>query len=221
METFRLVLSMILTAVGSYLIGSANFAIIICRLLYHKDIRDYGSGNAGMTNVARTFGKLPAVLVTIGDFCKGALAMVVGHLLAMTIGGTGSFADFPFYGAYIVAICVMLGHCFPVFYNFRGGKGILVSAGVILILNPMILLLLLVIFLVVFLCSRIVSLGSITVAAMYPVLTLIFGLVSHSGTVVWDTLTALLLGGFVIFLHRANIKRLINGTENRFGSKKK
>lgn len=221
METFRLVLSMILTAVVSYLIGSANFAIIICRLLYHKDIRDYGSGNAGMTNVARTFGRLPAILVTIGDFCKGALAMIVGHLLAMLIGGTGSFGDFPFYGAYIVAVCVMLGHCFPVFYGFRGGKGILVSAGVILILDPPILLVLLIIFLVVFFCSKIVSLGSITVAAMYPVLTLIFGFLNGHETVWWDTLTALLIGGFVIFLHRANIKRLLNGTENRFGGKKK
>ena len=147
--------------------------------------------------------------------------MIVGHLLAMLIGGTGSFSAFPFYGAYIVAVCVMLGHCFPVFYGFRGGKGILVSAGVILILNPPILLILLVIFLIVFLGSKIVSLGSITVAAMYPVLTLIFGLVNKSGTVLWDTLTALLIGGFVIFLHRANIKRLLNGTENRFGSKKK
>jgi glycerol-3-phosphate acyltransferase PlsY len=206
---------MALTAVVSYLIGSANFAIIICRLLYHKDIRDYGSGNAGMTNVARTFGKVPAVLVTIGDFCKGALAMLAGHLLSSLFG-----IDFPFYGAYIVAICVMLGHCFPVFYGFKGGKGILVSAGVILIINPLILLILLAIFLAVFLSTKIVSLGSITVAAMYPVLTLIFGLVRQSATVVGDTLTALLIGGFVIFLHRSNIQRLLNGTENRFGKKK-
>ena len=114
----------------------------------------------------------------------------------------------------------MLGHCFPVFYGFRGGKGILVSAGVILILNPWILLALLVIFLAVFFASKIVSLGSITVAAMYPVLTLVFGLVQHSETVLWDTLVALVIGGLVIFFHRANIKRLINGTEISFKKKK-
>jgi glycerol-3-phosphate acyltransferase PlsY len=141
--------------------------------------------------------------------------MLAGHLLSSLFG-----IDFPFYGAYIVAICVMLGHCFPVFYGFKGGKGILVSAGVILIINPLILLILLAIFLAVFLSTKIVSLGSITVAAMYPVLTLIFGLVRQSATVVGDTLTALLIGGFVIFLHRSNIQRLLNGTENRFGKKK-
>ena len=83
----RTALFVLLTAAVSYLIGCANFAIIVCRLLYHKDIRDYGSGNAGMTNVARTFGKCPAVLVTIGDFAKGAIAMLLAHLLAVTVGG--------------------------------------------------------------------------------------------------------------------------------------
>ena len=221
MENIRLVLAMVLTAVTSYLIGCANFAIIVSKVLYHKDIRDYGSGNAGMTNIARTFGKFPAVLVTIGDFAKGAIALLLGHLLFMLIGGSGGFGDFPFYGEYIVAFFVMMGHCFPVFYGFRGGKGILVSAGVILILNPWILLILLAIFLAVFLTTRIVSAGSITVAIAYPILTLIFGLVGHTTTVLWDTLMALVLGGLVIFFHRANIKRLLNGTENRFGSKKK
>ena len=115
-----MILAMVLMAVTSYLIGCANFAIIVSKLLYHKDIRDYGSGNAGMTNIARTFGKFPAVLVTIGDFAKGAIALLLGHLLAMTIGG---FTEFPFYGEYIVAFFVMMGHCFPVFYGFRGGKG--------------------------------------------------------------------------------------------------
>ena len=216
-----MVLAVVLMAVVSYLIGCANFAIIISKLLYHKDIRDYGSGNAGMTNIARTFGKFPAVLVTICDFAKGAIALLLGHLLVMTVGGTGSFTDFPFYGEYIVAFFVMMGHCFPVFYGFRGGKGILVSAGVILILNPWMLLVLLAIFLVVFLTTKIVSAGSITVAVSYPILTLIFGLINHTETVLWDTLVALILGGLVVFFHRANIKRLLNGTESRFGSKKK
>ena len=147
--------------------------------------------------------------------------MLLGHLLVMTVGGTGSFTDFPFYGEYIVAFFVMMGHCFPVFYGFRGGKGILVSAGVILILNPWMLLVLLAIFLIVFLTTKIVSAGSITVAVSYPILTLIFGLINHTETVLWDTLVALILGGLVVFFHRANIKRLLNGTESRFGSKKK
>lgn len=216
MENFSMILFSVLIAIVSYIIGCANFAIITCKLLYNKDIRDYGSGNAGMTNVARTFGKVPAVIVTIGDFAKGAIAMLIAHLIAGLFG----LSNFPFYGSYIVAICVMLGHCFPVFYGFRGGKGILVSAGVILVLNPWILLILIAIFLIVFLISRIVSLGSISVAAMYPVLTLIFGLLQGHDTVIWDTLVALVIGGLVIFFHRANIKRLLNGTENSFKKKK-
>ena len=96
----------------------------------------------------------------------------------------------------------MLGHCFPVFYGFRGGKGILVSAGVILVLNYRVLLILLVVFLVVFLASRMVSLGSITVAALYPILTLADGLIRQTGTVIPDTVVGILWGGMVIFLHR-------------------
>lgn len=219
METVRLVLSMVLTLVASYLIGCANFAIIISHLVYHKDIRDYGSGNAGMTNIARTFGKWPAIAVTIGDFLKGTLAALLGHLFVILLGvGTG-FDAFPFYGNYLVALGVMLGHCFPVFYGFRGGKGILVSAGVILVLNYRVLLVLCVVFLIVFLASRMVSLGSITVAALYPVLTLADGLMRHTGTVWADTLVGIFWGGMVIFLHRSNIKRLLNGTESKFGKK--
>ena len=131
MESVRMAIAMVLTLIASYLIGCANFAIIISKLVYHKDIRDYGSGNAGMTNIARTFGKWPAVACTIGDFLKGTIAALLGHLFVIILGAGAGFDEFPFYGNYLVALGVMLGHCFPVFYGFRGGKGILVSAGVI------------------------------------------------------------------------------------------
>ena len=220
MESVRMAIAMALTLIASYLIGCANFAIIISKLVYHKDIRDYGSGNAGMTNIARTFGKWPAVACTIGDFLKGTIAALLGHLFVIILGAGSGFDAFPFYGNYLVALGVMLGHCFPVFYGFRGGKGILVSAGVILVLNYRVLLILLVVFLVVFLASRMMSLGSITVAALYPVLTLADGLIRQTGTVIPDTVVGILWGGMVIFLHRENIKRLLNGTESKFGKKK-
>ena len=216
MQIFRLVLSLVLSGVVAYLIGSVNFAIIVTRIFAHEDIRKYGSGNAGMTNVLRTLGKGPAALVTIGDFCKGVLAVLISYLLLRTVGGT----EPPFYTNYVVAVMVLLGHCFPVFYGFRGGKGILVSAGVILVLNPLILLALLAIFLVVVIASRIVSLASITVAVAYPILTLIFGLVGQDPYLLWDVLVALCVGGAVVWMHRANIRRLIDGTEHKFGQKK-
>ncbi|HIV18173.1 MAG TPA: glycerol-3-phosphate 1-O-acyltransferase PlsY [Candidatus Merdivicinus intestinigallinarum] len=216
MDTFLLILALLLSCFLAYLIGSINFAIIVTRLFAHKDIRDYGSGNAGMTNVLRTVGKLPALLVTIGDFCKGMLAVFLGHLLLSWIGG-----GVPFYADYLIALLVMLGHCFPVFYGFKGGKGILVSAGVIVVLNWKVFLVILAVFILVVAVSRIVSLASISAAVAFPIATLIFALTGGAPHPFLDTLSALIIGGIVIFMHRGNIKRLLNGTENKLGQKKK
>lgn len=216
MGKFLYILSLVLSAGLAYLIGSINFAIIVTKLFARKDIRDFGSGNAGMTNVLRTLGKGPAALVTVGDFCKGVIAVFLGHLLVWLIGGTQA----PFYLDYLIALLVLVGHCFPVFYGFKGGKGILVSAGVILALNPPVLGALLLIFLIVVAVTKTVSIGSITVAVAFPVLTLIWGLISDAPHLLWDTLSALVIGGLVVWMHRANIKRLMNGTENKFGQKK-
>ena len=205
MEIFLQILVLLLTGALAYLIGSINFAIIVTKLFAKKDIRDFGSGNAGMTNVLRTLGKGPAALVTLGDFCKGMLAVFLGHLILRYLGG-----GVPFYADYLIALLVMLGHCFPLFYGFRGGKGILVSAGVILVLNWNVVLL-----------TKTVSLGSISAAAMFPIATLVMGLLTRAAHPFLDTLSALLIGGLVIFMHRSNIKRLLNGTENKLGQKRK
>lgn len=216
MEIFLQILALLLAAVAAYLIGSINFAIIITRLFAKKDIRDYGSGNAGMTNVLRTLGKGPAVLVTLGDFCKGVAAVLVGRLILQLLGG-----GIPFYGDYFLGLFAMLGHCFPIFYGFRGGKGILVSAGVILVLNWRVLLIILAVFLIVVAFTRTVSLGSISAAAAYPVSTLIVDLLRKAPHPFLNALSALVIGGIVILMHRSNIKRLLNGTENKLGQKKK
>ncbi|MGI5856563.1 MAG: glycerol-3-phosphate 1-O-acyltransferase PlsY [Candidatus Merdivicinus sp.] len=215
MEIFLQFLALLLTGVLAYLIGSINFAIIVTKLFAKKDIRDFGSGNAGMTNVLRTLGKGPAVLVTLGDFCKGMLAVFLGHVILRYLGG-----GVPFYADYLIALLVMLGHCFPLFYGFRGGKGILVSAGVILMLNWKVLLIIFATFLIVVLLTKTVSLGSISAAVMFPIATLAMGLLARAPHPFWDTLSALLIGGLVIFMHRSNIKRLLNGTENKLGQKK-
>ena len=216
MELFRLILSVVLAGVLAYLIGSINFAIIVSRIFAQRDIRDYGSGNAGMTNVLRTFGKLPAVITTVGDFCKGIIAVLLGHLIIQFVGG----ATDVFYADYLMALLALLGHCFPVFYGFKGGKGILVSAGIILILNPIVFLVILAVFCIVVAISKIVSLASISAAIAFPIATMVHGLIVGSDVVWFDTLSALLIGGIVVFMHRSNITRLLNGTENKFGKKK-
>lgn len=216
MEILLLCVSLLLSAFLAYLIGSINFAIIVTRLFARKDIRDFGSGNAGMTNVLRTLGAGPAALVTVGDFCKGLLAVLLGHLIIGYLGG-----GLPFFTDYFIALFVMLGHCFPIFYGFKGGKGILVSAGVILVLDWRVFFLILAVFLIVVAIRKIVSLASISAAVAFPAATLAMGLIDRSPHVLWDTLFAVVLAGIVIFMHRANIRRLLNGTEKPFGKKKK
>jgi len=209
------VLSVVLAAVLAYLIGSINFAIITSKCVIQKDIREFGSGNAGMTNVLRILGKWPAVVVTVGDFLKGVAAIALGRWLGETLIG-----EVPFYMDHIVALTATLGHCFPVFYKFKGGKGVLISAGIILMTHPVVLLIMAAIFLTLTLTSRIVSLGSISAAAAYPVLVLCACLITGAPCVILDTGSALVRASLVIWLHRGNIKRLLNGTENRFGQKK-
>ena len=209
------VLSVVLAAVLAYLIGSINFAIITSKAVINKDIREFGSGNAGMTNVLRILGKWPAVAVTVCDFLKGVVSILLGRWIAETLGG-----EVPFYLDHIVALTATLGHAFPVFFRFKGGKCILISAGIILVTHPVVLLIMGAVFLALVLTSRIVSLGSIAAAAVYPVLVPAACLITGAPYVVLDTASALVRAAFVIWLHRANIKRLMNGTENRFGQKK-
>lgn len=208
-------LSAVLAAVLAYLIGSINFAIITSRVVIKRDIREYGSGNAGMTNVLRILGKWPAVVVTAGDFLKGVTAILIGRWLAEAFMG-----EVPVYIDHVAALAATLGHCFPVFYKFKGGKGILVSAGIILMTCPLALVVMLTVFAALTLTTRIVSVGSIAAAAIYPVLVLAIGLAAGASALWLDALSALLRAALVIWMHRGNIKRLLNGTENRFGKKK-
>ncbi len=214
--TWNIVLSIILAAICAYLLGSINFAIIVSKLFAHKDIRDFGSGNAGLTNVLRTFGKGLAAFVLLGDFLKGVLAVVVGNLLFRYLGGVEGFR----LGGYIAAFCAVLGHVYPIFHGFKGGKGILITAGVMVVLDPWVLCVILAVFVVLVLFTRYVSLGSVCAAITYPFATLAVELLSHRSTVWIDTVLAALIAALVIFMHRSNIKRLINHTESKLGQKK-
>ena len=141
-EWFRIIICALCAMFFSYLLGSISFAIIITKGFIKKDIRDFGSGNAGMTNVLRTVGKLPAILTLIGDMGKAVLAIYLSKFFFSGL----SFPDAAQVGMYIGGLFVLLGHIYPVFFNFRGGKGVVTAITTILCTEPLVGVLLLVIF---------------------------------------------------------------------------
>ena len=201
----------------AYLFGSINFAIIIGKIFTKKDVRDYGSGNAGMTNVLRSFGKLPALLTTIGDFFKGVLAIVVGRWVVLLLAG-----ELPAYAEVLLLLPGLVGHCFPIFHGFRGGKGILVCAGMICVLDWRVLLIILSVFIITVAATRFVSLGSIFAATAYPISTVLMALLDKAPTetLLLNGVVSLLAGALVVFMHRANVVRLIKGTESKLSFSK-
>lgn len=206
----------VVIAIAAYLIGSINFAIITTKVKAHTDIRDYGSGNAGMTNVLRTQGKGPAAIVLAGDFLKGVASVGVGYLFGWWLMGAESMR----FGGYIGFLFVLLGHLFPVFYQFKGGKGILASAGAILALEPIAFGAVLLTFVIVVLLSKTVSLASICAAVMLPISMCVLRLIQRGPDVIFETIFACAVAALIIFMHRQNIVRLAHGTENKFGKKK-
>ena len=211
------ILCLLAMVVLSYLFGSVNFAIIVTRLFAKKDIRDFGSGNAGMTNVLRTLGKGPAALTFLGDFAKGALSVLITRLVfTVLLKQPDNFVV-----EYAAAFSALLGHIFPLYYGFKGGKGIAVSAGALIALSPLAFLCCLVVFLVFFLITKIVSVGSIACAVAFPISVLVLKLCFGEPHVLLETLLAALIALLVIYMHRGNIVRLVHGEENSFSKKKK
>ncbi len=159
-------LQILATVVIGYLVGSVSFSIIFTRLFDKKDIRTMGSGNAGFTNVLRSVGKLPSILTFIFDFAKGLLAVYLGMLIFQASGA-------PFIvkqcGIYLAGVACILGHVFPLYFHFKGGKGVLTSAALILIIDWRIFLIVVGVFLIVFLISKIISLASISAAVSLPI----------------------------------------------------
>lgn len=212
-----LILGAIPLLVG-YLFGSVNFGVVVSRLLYHEDIRTKGSGNAGTTNILRTYGKKAAALTLAGDMLKGVAAVVLCRWAGMLL--TGGVEVNGIYAGYLAAIGAVCGHLWPVWFGFKGGKGVAVAAGTILAAAPRVFVALLVVFVVVVSISRIVSLTSITCAVCYPIFTAVDCVLAGSSHTVFNTVCALVMAAIVVWLHRTNIQRLKNGTEYKFGSKK-
>ena len=209
-------------------VGSLLFGVLVSKLLLpRRCARLHGSGNAGMTNVLRTYGKLPAVITyhrRCGQKCGCRQAGAALSLIRCCPAPGLISSRFCSRSAALTlaAIFCMLGHSKPVFFGLRGGKGVLVGAGAALATEPIACLVLLVIFLVEVAITHIVSLGSIIIAALYPVLTLCYWLWkgTDAASLVFITVCCVLMGAYVIWLHRSNIQRLKNGTEYRFGEKK-
>ena len=191
----------------AYLIGSINSSIIVGRLWKNVDVRKLGSGNAGATNILRTLGKAPAVLVIIGDALKGVIAVILGSFF---------IGDQPELGAMIGGIAAVAGHNWPVFFQFKGGKGILTSAAVILMVAPNIGIFVVIISILIIAITRYVSLGSMMGSILFPVFVLVME-TKNTNLLIFSIALAVL----AIYRHRENLKRLLNGTESKIESKRK
>jgi len=199
-----MILMGIIFVVGAYLIGNLNFAYIIVKLFKKEDVRNYGSGNAGTTNVLRVMGKNYALPVFILDALKGSLVIFAGGLLGLD-------------AIYIIlgGIAVVAGHNWPVFLQFRGGKGTATSLGVFLTLDPLVAIIAIVIGLIVLIVWKMVSLTSLVGMATLPILTIGFG------QSIEEIVLAFVLFFFSFYQHRKNIGRIIQGRESKIGQKVK
>lgn len=209
----------IVMGIVAYLIGSINFSVIISKKFAGFDLREKGSGNAGSTNVLRTVGKKAALITLILDILKGIVAIVLAFLMGKYVKDI----DNPSLLIQIAGIFVIIGHTFPIFFGFRGGKGIATSLGVLLITNWQIGVICLTFALVLIVLTRMVSVGSIAAAILFPVLTLYIGkeFFIVPGETMSYLIFSIILAIIVIFNHRANIKRIADGTENRISFSKK
>lgn len=215
----------LLTCIAAYLLGSVNGAIIVSRLIFRDDVRRHGSGNAGTTNMLRTYGKTAALLTLLVDLLKTALAILFAGLFFgfNYVGGISTGDGF----CYVAGLFAVIGHVYPVYYKFKGGKGVLATATMALILTPVPFLLLLLVFIGIVAASKYVSLGSVSVAVLYPVLVNAYFKVMFSsydkqlpGLIALSTIVIAIL---IVWCHRENLRRISDRTERKisFKSKKK
>ena len=209
----------ILTAIIAYLLGSISFSVIFTKKFAGFDVREKGSGNAGSTNMLRSVGKKAAALTLVCDILKGVVAIVIAIILGNVVKDINRELLLQ-----IAGVAVVLGHTFPVFFQFKGGKGVATSLGILLMSNWQIGLICLVFGIVLIALTRMVSLGSCAAAVLFPVLTLF---INDHYTVLTQgkqgnvyLVYSIILAIIVLYNHRSNIKRILNGTENKLSFKK-
>ena len=202
----------IIVAIIAYLIGSINFSVIISKKMAGFDVREKGSGNAGTTNMLRAVGKKAAAITLICDILKGVVAILIAMLIGKILKSSNTALL-----VQIAGVAVILGHTFPIFFKFKGGKGVATSLGVLIMSNWQIGLICLVFALVLMVLTQMVSVGSIAAAILYPVLTLFIpqNYIVSGNYLIYSIILAVL----IVFNHRENVKRLLNGTENKISFK--
>ena len=201
-----------IVAIIAYLIGSINFSVILSKKMAGFDVREKGSGNAGTTNMLRSVGKKAAAITLVCDILKGVVAILLAMLMNKIFPNSN--------GALLVQIAgvaVILGHTFPIFFKFKGGKGVATSLGVLIMSNWQIGLICLVFALILIILTQMVSVGSIAAAILYPVLTIFIpqNYILPGNYIIYSVVLAVI----IVFNHRENVKRLLSGTENRISFK--
>ena len=209
-EQTALFLAGALCVIISYLLGSINFAVIFSKIFFKEDVREHGSGNAGSTNMLRTYGLKAALLTFVCDFFKSFLACCIGLVVMPYHLGFVS----------ICGLCALIGHAFPIFYGFKGGKCVASLAGVLLVVNPLVWVLLMLVFVFTVALTKFVSLGSVICALCIPILNIMIAFPVTPPPPAEIICTAL-MAALVIFLHRKNIVRLWTGTESKISFKSK
>ena len=208
----------IIVAVIAYLIGSINFSIILSKKMAGFDIREKGSGNAGTTNMLRSVGKKAPIITLICDILKGVVSILIAVLAGKIIKNLDNALL-----VQLAGIFVIIGHTFPVFFKFKGGKGIATALGVLLMINWQIGLICLIFALVLMALTKMVSVGSIAAAILFPILVAFIdqNYIVPTSNSNWSYLVfSIIVSLLVIFNHRANVQRILNGTENRLSFKK-
>ncbi len=188
----------IAAAAAGYLLGSVSASVLLSKLAFRRDVRAEGSGNAGATNVARVFGMWAGIATLLADVGKTVLAILLGQWLAGDMG------------LCIAGIACILGHCWPVYFHFRGGKGVSVGAAIGLMIDWRVFVIIFIVFFVTFALCQIVSVCSIASAVALPVAACLLGVTTPK------LVLAIVTGVLVIFMHRGNIQRLLHGTEAKF-----
>ena len=208
----------IIIAVIAYLIGSINFSIILSKRMAGFDIREKGSGNAGTTNMLRAVGKKAAIITLICDILKGVVSILIAVLAGKIVKNLDNALL-----VQLAGIFVIIGHTFPIFFKFKGGKGIATSLGVLLMINWQIGLICLIFALVLMALTKMVSVGSISAAILFPILVAFIdqNYIVPTSNSNWSYLVfSIIVALLVIFNHRANVQRILNGKENRLSFKK-
>lgn len=202
-----------IVAIIAYCLGSISFSVLISKKMAGFDVREKGSKNAGSTNVLRTVGKKAAILTLICDILKGVIAVLIAVLLGSLVEGTDKALL-----AQIAGLSAVIGHTFPVFFKFKGGKGVATALGVLFVVNWQIALICLVFALLLMVITKMVSVGSLAAAVLFPVLTIFINTnyITEGSYFIFGVLMA----AMVIYNHRTNLKRLANGTENKISLKK-